>query len=169
MKKIFALVMILTITCSLTACGSKEDISKNTAVNGDGSQSDSVSEENEVMEYEELYGTITSVVGNEIELALVKMPEVEEPSEEEIEGADELPATTDAVLMTPASESTASVDEGENVEYTGENLTITIPAGVTIYSMGQESTMSAVKKGSLVSVAVDNKEDMNVQSVRVLE
>ena len=36
------------------------------------------------------------------------------------------------------------------------------------YSDGQETVLSAVKKGSVVSVTVDNREDMNIQSIEVL-
>lgn len=53
-------------------------------------------------------------------------------------------------------------------EYTGETLTLKIPTGVKFDNIGQESTISAVKKGSLITILVDNLEDMNISSVSIL-
>lgn len=167
MKKRICYMTVLTMLCVLTACGAGEkpgDTARNEGeISSEGSES-------APLESDYLYGKITSITGNEIELSLVKMPEPEAPSQEEKkeEGNDDQAVA--ALPMTPALPAGEIVDDaGENMEYTGETLTLTIPAGIKFYSMGNETTLSALKKGSLISVEVDSQEDRNIRSVTILE
>ena len=110
--------------------------------------------------YESLYGKVTSVVGNEIELALAELPDDNATDGDSDPVPVELPGGIVVTQKEPINV--------ESMEYTGESLTFTLPAGTQFYSDGQETTLSAIKKGSVVSVTVDNREDMNIQSVEIL-
>lgn len=179
MKKILVLLTILTLMTGLAGCGGKntgqlsngadnqkqsEQENKTSSITGDsgGSGDD---EEIEVSEF--LYGKVTKITGNEIELAIAKMPEYDTPSGED-GGGDAGDAPAAAMPAAPAEEGTPDDVVGESVEYTGESLTLTIPTGVKFDSMGQESTMSALKKGSIVFITVDNLEDKNISAVSIL-
>lgn len=171
MKKMITMTLALALACSLAACGGNVDSTTGkTPPEGSGTVAVGGSGGEDIMsaDYEFLFGKVTSIVGNEIELALAEMPEVETPPvEEDTAGENDIPegtvsAATGTIAVDPSS------NAGENMEFTGETLTITIPAGVQIYSMGQETTLSALKKGSLVSVMVDNLEDLNIQVVDVM-
>ncbi|MBS6195560.1 MAG: hypothetical protein KH828_08275 [Clostridiales bacterium] len=155
MKKFLSLILATVCVCSFAACGAKEEKTE---------------KQEEPETFEEVYGTITNIVGNEIEVSLVKMPDVEDAKEDTGKKEESAGGETEAVMMAPANEGEAmSAGEGQNMEYTGETITFSLPAGVKVYSMGQEATLSALKKGSLIAVAVDNQEDKNVQSVRIME
>ncbi|MFG6351782.1 MAG: hypothetical protein K1W21_09280, partial [Oscillospiraceae bacterium] len=110
--------------------------------------------------YESLYGKVTSIVGNEIELALAELPDDDAGDGDDDPAPVELPGGIVVTQKEPINV--------ESMEYTGESLTFTVPAGTQFYSDGQETVLSAVKKGSVVSVTVDNREDMNIQSIEVL-
>lgn len=167
MKKLMTLILALALTCSLAACGSDggnsaEDNSGNLAAGPGGSDT------LVTMDCEYLYGKITSIVGNEIELALAEMPDTDTPATDGDDSGDTGEIPDGPIAAAPAQAVDPIVGGGENVEYTGETLTLTLPAGVKFYSMGQETTLSALKKGSLVSVVVDNLEDMNIQVIDIM-
>lgn len=152
--------LALTLIFSLAACGGggqpnapsdTDDLS-----NSDGADTDANLDE----AFEMLYGKVSSVVGNEIELALANPPGEDEAQDDGESVPVELPG---GILVTQKEPINV-----ESMEYTGESLTFTLPAGTKFYSDGQETTLSAVKKGSVVSVIVDNLEDMNIQSVEIL-
>ena len=99
-------------------------------------------------------------MGNEIELALAELPDDDAGDGDDDPVPVELPGGIVVTQKEPINV--------ESMEYTGESLTFTVPAGTQFYSDGQETVLSAVKKGSVVSVTVDNREDMNIQSIEVL-
>lgn len=152
MKTLMTLLLTLAMLFTLAACGSQaggdqtQEPNQSDVLDGDVSGGE---EEN----YESLYGKVTSIVGNEIELALAELPD-DDPAPVELPGG---------IVVTQKEPINV-----ESMEYTGESLTFTVPAGTQFYSDGQETVLSAVKKGSVVSVTVDNREDMNIQSIEVL-
>lgn len=163
MKKAMTLILALALTCTFAACGSgpQPESTGNIAAAPDG-------EETLVtMDCEYLYGKVTNIVGNEIELALAEMPDMDAPATDESQGnAADIP--DGPIAAAPAQPVDPAAGGGENLEYTGETMSFTLPAGVKFYSMGQETTQSALKKGSLVSIVVDNLEDMNIQVVDIM-
>lgn len=166
MKKAITLILALLLLCGLTACGTNGDSSRESGdKTADGSGS---SEASVTVEHEYLYGKITDIVGNEIELSLVKVPEIDSADDSNSDAADTPDGAMAATPLQPAV-STDDIGGGENIEYTGETISVVIPAGTKFYSMGQETTQSALKKGSLVSIEVDNLDDMNVQLVEIME
>lgn len=170
MKKAITLILALLLLCGLTACGTNGDSSRESGdKTADGSGS---SEASVTVEHEYLYGKITDIVGNEIELSLVKMPEIDsadDNSDGSNSDAADIPDGAMAATPLQPAVSTDDIGGGENIEYTGETISVVIPAGTKFYSMGQETTQSALKKGSLVSIEVDNLDDMNVQLVEIME
>lgn len=169
MKKAITLILALLLLCGLTACGTNGDSARESGdKTADGSGS---SEASVTVEHEYLYGKITDIVGNEIELSLVKVPEIDSADDSNSDAADTPDGAMAATPLQPAVPA-GSIDDvggGENIEYTGETISVVIPAGTKFYSMGQETTQSALKKGSLVSIEVDNLDDMNVQLVEIME
>lgn len=104
------------------------------------------------------YGSIDTIVGNEITVKLAKNPFSEGDVGEE--GSDgEMVA---AVLV---SSSEAGKDEGNTganerieLEYLDESADFVIPAGVKIYSSnGKELTVKDLVKGDTVQVVQDNQ------------
>lgn len=161
MKKITTLLLIAALTCTLTACGNpKEEASETPNTEQTGAEANSGSET--------IYGKITGIVGNELEIALVKMPEIEVPQDTPAgnENTAEMGETMVAATMATAT----TTDNAEtNVELTGESMTLNVPAGISIQSFGQEATLSSLQKGNLITVTVDNLDDKNVISIGILE
>ena len=159
MKTLMTLLLTLAMLFTLAACGSQaggdqtQEPNQSDVLDGDVSGGE---DEN----YESLYGKVTSIVGNEIELALAELPDDDAGDGDDDPTPVELPGSIVVTQKEPINV--------ESMEYTGESLTFTVPAGTQFYSDGQETVLSAVKKGSVVSVTVDNREDMNIQSIEVL-
>lgn len=167
MQKLLVLLTALTLMATLAACGGS-NTRQNEPDNHSASGNDDVSSTGTVADSEYLYGKVTKITGNEIELALAVMPEDDAPSDEE-DGKDTLDIPDGAAAgLVPATDAGSGATFEESMEYTGETLTLTIPAGTMIYSMGQESTITALKKGSLVSITIDNRENKNISSVSIL-
>lgn len=166
MKKLLVFLTTLTLTVTLAACGGnntqQSDPDKNSA-----SSMDDTSNTETVADSEYLYGKVTKITGNEIELALAVMPEDDAANSKE-DNKDTIDIPDGAIAAVPVTEASSGTTFEESIEYTGETLTLTIPAGALIYNMGQESTISTLKKGSLISITVDNMEDKNISSVSIL-
>ena len=104
------------------------------------------------------YGKITSITGNELEIALAKKPE---------NNAGYESSWSEAGVQIPMGDNDMPVAGGDidgsiaEIELTGETMKLTVPAGVKIYSGGQEINLSGLKKGDMVSVVFDG-EDQNI-------
>lgn len=176
MKKLITFLTTLSLMAALAACGGNvqqmsdgaDHTQQQKQNDGNASGMDGSGDSQAIGEFDYLYGKITKITGNEIEVAIVKMQEEELP--EGGEGGSQAADIPDgaAVALSPAQVIDPNAMADENVEYTGETFTLTIPAGVKIDNLGQESTISALKKGSLVLIAVDNAEDLNISSVSIL-
>lgn len=163
MKKLVCMCVSLTLAASLSACGAKEESGK---MEEQEVMKSEISAEVEMVATESLYGKVTSVVGNEIELALAKAPEIPEMGESGQEVKVEEGMVAAVVLSAVAIETGAEAEE--NMEFTGESMTITIPTGTKIYQAGQESTVNSIQKGSIVTMNVDNLDDMNIERLDIL-
>lgn len=175
MKKRNLTLIALALALSFTACGVPNDGQANSSA-GTEQSANSNSEQNTSQQGEALpevrmlYGKITSIVGNEIELSVAEIPESEnnETSEPPAVPEDSFDAPA-AMMTTPAMSADEVVDAGSNLEYTGETLNLTLSAGTKILQNGQETTLSALKKGSVLSVLIDDVDSMNVGIVDIME
>lgn len=149
MKKLTMLLLTLILTLIFTACTAKPSDSDLDVVNTSGDY---------------IYGKITNITGNEIEMALAEMPdENDEEDPGDILGGDvEIPMGDNAI---PAVGGAVIDDVTDNLEFTGETNSFTIPAGIKVYSMGQEINLSNLKKGDIISVSVDPENPDTVLSV----
>lgn len=148
MKKLTMLLLTLVLTLSFAACAAKPSSSDLEVINASGDY---------------LYGKITNITGNEIEMALAEMPEDDETEPVDPQDGDvEIPMGEDAI---PAVGGAAIDDVTNNLEFTGETKSFTVPAGIKVYSSGQEINLSNLKKGDMISVAFDPENPDTVLSV----
>ena len=156
LKKCSALALVLILAFSLVACG-KDDVSQSqpdTAQSGSTSQSE-VENINEITT--SFFGKISGVAGNELSVDLANVPGADEVvPESDVEQGDEMFAVT----MTPATAATEAGEAGaqtrEELEYTGESKDFVIPAALKIMdTMGNEKQLSDLKKGSVLTIFVD--------------
>lgn len=134
-----------------------------------------------------VYGKITQVVGNNISLSLGNLPQdgfvkgdndtVEQTitMEDAIargldvdeNPANDLPAGSQIFMVAPSEGESDGADESGSqaasnvpqmeLEYTGEVLDYTIPAGISILNIfGEEVTMNELTKGAIVALTVDS-------------
>lgn len=149
MKKLTMLLLTLVLALSFAACAAKPSSSDLDVISASGDY---------------IYGKITTITGNEIEMALAKIPEENDEAEPgDMPGDDiEIPMGENAM---PAVGGPVIDDVTDNLEFTGEKKSLTIPAGIKVYSMGQEIKLSNLKKGDIISVAVDSENPDTVISV----
>lgn len=151
MKKWIAALAIFSLALILTACGTK----------GDGSEADaegafSSSEEGS-------YGKITGITGNENELALAKRSESSAADASSWSEADvQIPMGDNDMPMVGGAAIDGDLAE---IELTGETMKLTIPTGVKIYYAGQEINLSSLKKGDMISVVFDGKDQNIIRSI----
>lgn len=165
MKKLLTLIMAGCIALSLAACTSGKAPSSN-PVNG---SSGSTQNQDKPLSVKSHMGKVTSVAGNEVEINLVKEPEMPETPESDVKLEGEISA---AIVMTPSVGADATGGGGaaqrSEIELTGEIKAFVIPAGMPVKdAMGNEKQLSDIKKGSLLNVMVD--EDGNVTEVFLYE
>ena len=155
MKKGFTLVLATALALSLVACGEQKQNTSSSSGETPQSKVETSSQTNaEVTGY---FGKISSVAGNEIEINLVKEPEMPEKPESTGQNEGSIAATE----LTPATPSTEAgvgggATERTELEYTGETKAFIIPAGMPIHdAMGNEKQLSDIKKGSIMNVFAD--------------
>lgn len=160
MKKLktwIALVLVVVFAMNLTACGTggtndKGNSSDQSESGGQGAFSNSD---------DAIYGKITEITGNEIKAAIAKKPAENENGEEDLKGDVMTPNENDV----PMIGGEGIEDSMDNLEFTGETRTFTIPAGVKITNMGQEINLSSLKKGDIISVVTDTESPDTVISM----
>lgn len=150
-KKLIALLLVCILVAAVTACSSNEQQKENAQ---EGEQFYS-STENSV------YGKITKVMGNEIEIAVAELPD-NDADTEKWNDADVMIPNDNDIPMIAGSE---AEDNTGKLEYTGETKSFTVQTGVKVYNMGQEINLSSLKKGDIVSVSVDSKNSDKVVSI----
>ena len=163
-QKITAALLTGALALSLAACGGAPQSGAASSSSGSTSQPADAPAQETI-----LFGQVQEIVGNEVTLLLAKEPEAEAPPESEDGGR----VTMDAVEMVPATEAGAATEGGvppaQQIEYTGETVTVTLPAGLKILdSTGQETTLSALAKGSLITLGVDGKDTLNPTFLNIL-
>lgn len=158
MKNLIALLLVFTIAVGLAACqtnNAKTEMDDGSENNGDGAFS---SAENAV------YGKITDITGNEIKVALAQRTEPEDTGEDLKNTAGITPSENDMPIIGGEDKTTSG-----DITFTGETMSLTLPAGVGIYSMGQEIPLSSLKKGDMVTISFDSDAHDHVTSVEKVE
>lgn len=172
MKRVLSLGLILSMAIGVTAC------TKASGTGGDGDEASTVQEQ------QYIYGKVKSIVGNEIEFELAKDPEIdimddmEEDTSKENKGDKKEAATmTGAAIATDENKKVdvGNIDKNEplvELEFTDEEKTIIIPAGIDINVLSQSTDkgLSAIKEGTYLRIGVDNNksEKSSILSVDVI-
>ncbi len=121
---------------------------------------------------EMIFGKVTAITGNEIELHVGRLPE-ETTGESTPEGTEGemVPAQMTGPAQAVGDEGGApSKPNGPELEYTDETITVRIPAGAEIQAGNGSGTktISDIKTGSILGLKVDNDKDLNVLSAIVM-
>lgn len=164
MKKIIILVTMSALMLTLVACspessassGQKEESSVSSGQNDESSAESKTGadgDESSAETQEVVFGKVSAITGNEMDISLAKDPYADLNPEGEAAGG----AGMEAVEMVPAAEAGAVTDEQEapkmQLEYTGDSKSFTIPAGVKITgSTGGEVQMDSIAKGSVLMI-----------------
>lgn len=149
MKKLAISLTALLLVLSLAACGSTEQKPTSDGLNLEGAAA--VPEGADVTG-DTLYGKITGIVGNELEIALAQTPEGGDTSHS---GGGDSEGLTEMGGLVPADSYDPADNVDPNMEYTGETISVTIPAGTKVFGARQEIELSSLKKGDVVSLIVD--------------
>lgn len=155
MKTLIALLLVVVFAMSFTACGNSGGDKQPNEVNGKEGGEFYESSENSI------YGKITEITGNEIKVAIAKKPAENENGKDDLKGEVFTPNENDVPMIGGEH----IEDPMDNLEFTGETKTFTIPAGVKITNSGQEINLSSLKKGDIISVVTDTENPDTVVSV----
>lgn len=178
MKKMIAIVLMLTLAISIVGCGVQS--AGKPAQTGNPASQESQSPTAKQSSY---FGKISEMVGNELSLTLAREPEggIEEYLKNSQEGDGnsqmaggegvEIPMDSedskDGAAGNIGGDGPQNLGEDGNVavgevkpedivtldlEYTGEKVTLSIPAGIKIHDLrtGEDSKLSVIKKGSII-------------------
>lgn len=149
LKTWIALLLVVVFAMGFTACGTEgTDNHKNPSGQSENGDQGAFSSSDDAV-----YGKITEITGNEIKVAIAKKPAENEKGKDDLKGEVISPSENDLPMI--GGESTE--DPMDNLEFTGETKTFAIPAGVKISSMGQEISLSSLKKGDIISIVTDTE------------
>lgn len=185
MRKVFALILLCVVACSLTACSQSQQSSSQVSATTPPMASPEASAP--TASVQTVYGKITQITGNYMWLSLGNLPQdgLVQGSNDTVEqtftmedaiargldidesSAKDLPVGSQVFMVAPAEDESGSADStgGETassvpqmeLEYTGEVLDYTIPAGISILNLfGEEVTMNELTKGTIVMLTVDS-------------
>lgn len=149
LKTWIALLLVVVFAMGFTACGTEgTDNHKNPSGQSENGDQGAFSSSDDAV-----YGKITEITGNEIKVAIAKKPAENEKSKDDLKGEVISPSENDL----PMIGGEVTEDPVDNLEFTGETKTFAIPAGVKISSMGQEISLSSLKKGDIISIVTDTE------------
>lgn len=149
LKTWIALLLVVVFAMGFTACGTEgTDNHKNPSGQSENGDQGAFSSSDDAV-----YGKITEITGNEIKVAIAKKPAENEKDRDDLKGEVISPSENDL----PMIGGEVTEDPVDNLEFTGETKTFAIPAGVKISSMGQEISLSSLKKGDIISIVTDTE------------
>ena len=165
MKKLLKLTLAALIMFGTVGCTTQNDDNASQGNDTNESINDGESE----VEMTINFGEVSQIVGNEITVSIGKNDlfgnsgAVGEDSL--VEQGDDASEEAPAIGMVPPIMGDAEAPVGESglgealdIEYTGETLDITIPAGTQITNMfGEEIDFSSLEKGSLIEVYINSE------------
>lgn len=156
-KTWITLLIVVVFAMSFTACGTQgADDKGNTSNKSESGDQGAFSSADEA-----IYGKITEITGNEIKVAIAKKPVENENGKDDLKGDAFTPNENDVPMIGGEH----IEDPMDNLEFTGETKTFTIPAGVKITNSGQKINLSNLKKGDIISFETDAKNPDTVVSV----
>ncbi len=196
----YLLILVLCVGMLVSGCAGSEEESQS-AENSQSQISKKQAADNEILSdrQADLTGVVKSVIGNEIILAVVEMPEMSEGTRP----TGEAPAANGEKMQPPADAGEGNPPQDRNnpprerpqasdtqegsrpqmeLTYTGEEVTIIIPAGLEIVSQGrgiaaqesassEDAELTQIVKGNVVSVCFQDGtsgENAVVEEVRIL-
>ncbi|MBE5107905.1 hypothetical protein IGI01_22425 [Bacillus thuringiensis] len=151
MKKIGYLVGAFSLFFLITGC---KNVTEKNNTEQSTNKMQSVEKEEQSAQTDIKFGKVTKIVGNELELKIGKNPiEEEKVSEEKSDSNNkgEVPAAK-------SSEAKSVEDLPKELEYTGEEMSLKVNAGVEVVDQGKKANLTAIKKGAIVVVEIDKKE-----------
>lgn len=149
LKTWIALLLVVVFAMGFTACGTEgTDNHKNPSGQSENGDQGAFSSSDDAV-----YGKITEITGNEIKVAIAKKPAENEKDRDDLKGEVISPSENDL----PMIGGEVTEDPVDNLEFTGETKTFAIPAGVKISGMGQEISLSSLKKGDIISIVTDTE------------
>lgn len=176
MKKPLLLGLAISLALGVTACSSSTDANKEVPKNEQQSQESSNDDKKESsIEKQYIFGKVKGIVGNEIEFELAKDPGKDiEAVEKDEEVKEEMKNEMPTITMTPAQKSgegDSKVNVGDieannplvDLEFTGEEKTITLPTGVSINVLSGRSGegLAVIKEGTYLKLEVDDSKSEN--------
>lgn len=180
-KNLIVILSVLIIATIFAACGQSPGAETTSAAVSSAEQTvpsnptpdSTFSSENGEVESpiasQSVFGKVESITGNKLVLLLAKFPDYSGAGNEsspDTPAGQEVPAAT----MTPAIAGGAVGESGGmELEYTGETITVTIPAGAFIQKDNKRVSMADIKNGSVINLTIDNMEDLKVSSVEIWE
>ena len=185
MKKIFmALCMLILLFIAACSTNKSHKPSENMPAVSETNSTAPKSGEGENI----YFGTINTIVGNELEVAMAKLPEWAQKNEESgQEGGqsgspgnpEEDEGTSGALSDIPegGSRDAAALDDvdgqkvalASTIEYTGEKKSFILPAGIEIIDLtGGKAGVSDLKKMNVLKLVMDEKTN-TVISCEILE
>lgn len=167
MKKMISIAMILGMLLLHTTAGFAQTGTEEPAAGReDAQQQTQLPEDEEFLAPQMFYGKVKQVIGNEITLRLAEIPGMEPTDEGGGTAAEEeLPmggaGEVVAAAVTAVAASSAPGEDADHLEltYLDEEMSFILPAGIPIYDQttGQEVQLSALKKGTVLMVAVQQE------------
>lgn len=169
MKKTVLILVCIFILATATACSATPQTPPPVASPPDSAMDSAPPVEEQQPEQTLLYGKVTSVIGNEIDLNIgtteEELPSTYQPPVEEKE---EKEGSVPAMMLQPASDGEASFVEGGKVQknesiiditYGDETKSVLIPAGVQMVDLTGKgkSDLNSVKEGSVLRVTMQGE------------
>lgn len=203
-KKYYVIIAALAVALSITACSKSQNEGSQSAKPQENSsgvqeQDNTSNDLNEpyqvgdgVESMQMTLGKITSIVGNQVKVAIAKMPEMDESSMT-TQGEAGVVVGGEGDMFMPGDDYNGPVaqaipddfnmddvevqyfgGDGEDfkmpeLEYTGEEKEFTIPVGVSIINnFGKQVMLDTLKKGNLVGLNFD-KSGENLLEIVIME
>lgn len=171
MKKTLLAIVSLSLLLSLAACtpaAPEKKPEESSASSGMENEEDfsSNSTTNTAV-----YGKISGIAGNELELSLAKDPYADLLPGSDVQGVETaIPGAKVHISEEVGAAGGAAGDDTApkmKLEYTGENESYTIPAGVKITGKnGGEAQLADLKKGSVLTLLMEND---RITEIMILE
>lgn len=141
MKKTNILLILILLLIMNTGCSDKVETNVvGEAPSNDIIEMDDVNRDN--IGRADIFGKVSRIVGNEVTLALIEMPKVDESNEKKQKAERSADGFQGAMNMEP--------------NYTGETIKLIIPVGVPILARGkgiqEEKDLSDIIAGSMIMI-----------------
>ncbi len=185
------MVVVMSTALLLTACGSTQSpvatgtpgqesqrSEQSTGNNGGENSSNAGQNQGRQQERPDVYGSVKSIIGNEVVLALAEMPERRTGQGGTGQGSGSAPAGNQSGQMPPSGGGQMGGGQGERptvrreLKLTGETLTLLIPVGVPITSFSQggmkQLDIADIYEGTMMQIWYDKNDEASKTIVRIM-